>query len=314
MAGVALVTGATSGIGYATARELARAGWQVLLCGRDRSSADAAADRLRSEARAIDVNAVHCDHSRLADVSDLADRITEVTRNDKGLAAIILAAAVANPPGRRTVDGLDTTLTVNHLTPYLLRERLGPVLAATGGRVVLIGSSQHTLVKAADLDPAIFASERASAVQRNEVTKLLTLLTLQAHQLAANPPLHLGVDPGFVRTNLGRSASGRFRVLLNITRPIQAPPERPARLIRRVLEDSSLPNGAYLDEKGLARRSALALSDEAARRWEAWTRAALHPWLTDSCAAERSAYDSGLGEARHIPASFSTTLHDPTCR
>lgn len=194
MASAVLVTGATSGIGYATARELARAGWHVLLCGRDRSSADAAANRLRSEARAIEVDPVHCDHTRLADVSDLADRITEATR-DGGLAAIILAAAVANPPGPRTVDGLDTTLTVNHLTPYLLRERLGPVLAANGGRVVLIGSSQHTLVKAADLDPAIFAPERAGAVQRYEVTKLLTLLTLRAHQLAANPPLHLGVDP-----------------------------------------------------------------------------------------------------------------------
>lgn len=278
MASVVLVTGATSGIGYATARELARAGWHVLLCGRDRSSADAAANRLRSEARAIEVDPVHCDHTRLADVSDLADRITEATR-DGGLAAIILAAAVANPPGPRTVDGLDTTLTVNHLTPYLLRERLGPVLAANGGRVVLIGSSQHTMVKAADLDPAIFAPERAGAVQRYEVTKLLTLLTLRAHQLAANPPLHLGVDPGFVRTNLGRSASGTFRVLLKVTRPIQAPPERPARLIHRVLEDSAVPNGAYLDEKGPARRSTLALSDEDARRWEAWRRAVLQPWL-----------------------------------
>ena len=145
--------------------------------------------------------------------------------------------------------------------------------------MVLIGSSQHTMVKAADLDPAIFAPERAGAVQRYEVTKLLTLLTLRAHQLAANPPLHLGVDPGFVRTNLGRSASGTFRVLLKVTRPIQAPPERPARLIHRVLEDSAVPNGAYLDEKGPARRSTLALSDEDARRWEAWTRAVLHPWL-----------------------------------
>jgi NAD(P)-dependent dehydrogenase (short-subunit alcohol dehydrogenase family) len=279
VAGRVLVTGATSGIGYATARELARAGWHVLLCGRDRSSADAAANRLRSEARAMEVDPVHCDHTRLADVRDFADRITEATRDDKGLAAIILAAAVANPPGLRTVDGLDTTLTVNHLTPYLLREQLGPVLTTNGGQVVLIGSSQHTLVKAADLDPAIFAPERAGAVQRYEVTKLLTLLTLRAHQLAANPPLHLGVDPGFVRTNLGRSASGTFRVLLNITRPIQAPPERPARLIRRVLEDSAVPDGAYVDEKGPARRSALALSDEAARRWEAWTRAVLHPWL-----------------------------------
>ncbi len=279
MARAVLVTGATSGIGYATARELARAGWNVLLCGRDRSTAEAAADRLRSEAPAVDVHPVHCDHTRLADVCDFAHRISAATRNHAGLAAIILAAAVANPPGRRTIDGLETTLTVNHLAPYLLRERLGPVLAANGGRVVLIGSSQHTLVKASDLDPAIFAAERAGAVRRYEVTKLLTLLTLRAHQLAAEAPLHVGVDPGFVRTNLGRSASGTVRVLLTVTRPIQASAQRPARLIRRVLEDAAVHNGAYIDEKGPARRSAVTLSDEAAQTWETWTRSVLHPWL-----------------------------------
>jgi NAD(P)-dependent dehydrogenase (short-subunit alcohol dehydrogenase family) len=274
-----LVTGATSGIGYATARELTRAGWHVLLCGRDRSTAEAAADRVRSEAPAVDVHPVHCDHTRLADVCDFADRISAATRNDGGLAAIILAAAVANPPGRRTVDGLETTLTVNHLAPYMLRERLGPVLAANGGRVVLIGSSQHTLVKASDLDPAIFTAERAGAVRRYEVTKLLTLLTLRAHQLAAQAPVHVGVDPGFCRTNLGRSASGAVRVLLTVTRPIQASPQRPARLIRRVLEDAAVHDGAYLDENGPARRSPLTLNDEAARAWETWTRSVLHPWL-----------------------------------
>ena len=274
-----LVTGATSGIGYATARELTRAGWHVLLCGRDRRTAEAAANRLRGEAPAVDVHPVHCDHTRLADVRDFADWITAATRNNGGLAAIILAAAVANPPGRRTVDGLETTLTVNHLAPYLLRERLGPVLAANGGRVVLIGSSQHTLVKASDLDPAIFTAERAGAVRRYEVTKLLTLLTLRAHQLAAQAPVHVGVDPGFVRTNLGRSASGTVRVLLTVTRPIQASPQRPARLIRRVLEDAAVHDGAYLDEKGPARRSPLTLNDEAARTWETWTRSVLHPWL-----------------------------------
>src|SRR5215217_4777920 len=70
-----LVTGATSGIGYATARELTRAGWHVLLCGRDRRTAEAAANRLRGEAPAVDVHPVHCDHTRLADVRDFADWI-----------------------------------------------------------------------------------------------------------------------------------------------------------------------------------------------------------------------------------------------
>lgn len=278
MPGAVLVTGATTGIGYAAAHELARAGWRVLVCGRDRSSATAAVDRLRADGPSADVHPVHCDHSRLAEVRALADQVTEATSSQSELAGIVLAAAVANPPHRTTVDGLDTTLTVNHLAPYVLRERLGPVLAGNGGRVVLIGSSQHTSVKAADLDPAIFAAGGAG-VRRYEVTKLLTLLSLRAHALDGQKPFHVGVDPGFVRTNLGRSASGTFRLTLMLTRPIQAPPQRPAQLIRRVLEDADLPDGAYLDDKGPARRSRLALDDEAPRTWEVWTRTVLHSWL-----------------------------------
>lgn len=278
MPGFVLVTGATSGIGYATARELTRAGVPVLLCGRDLAGATAAADRLRREYAGAVVHPVHADHRDLGQVRDLGDALAAGAPDAAGLAAAVLAAGVFVPPEPRTVDGLDTTLTVNHLAPFLLRERLGPSIAARRGRVVLLGSAQHTAVKAADLDPSTFDASSAGP-RRYEVTKALMLLTLKAHALASRTPLQVAVDPGFVRTNLGRTATGAFRVMLTVTRPMQVPPDRPARLIHRVLDDPAVRNGDYLGEKGPARRSPLADDEQAARTWDAWTRKTLHPWL-----------------------------------
>ena len=111
-----------------------------------------------------------------------------------------------------------------------------------------------------------------------ETTKLLTPLSLRDHQLRAAEPLTLAVDPGFVRTRLGRSATGAFRILLSLTRPIQAPPGRPAALVARVLTDPGVANGDYRDARGPARRSTLAQDDDLARAAATWSDALLEPW------------------------------------
>jgi retinol dehydrogenase-14 len=278
MPGFVLITGATSGIGYATAQELTRAGVPVLLCGRDLAGATAAAERLSRESPGAVIQPVHADHQDLGQVRELADSLAASTPGGAGLAAAVLAAGVFVPREQRTVDGLDPTLTVNHLAPFLLGERLGPTIAADGGRVVLLGSAQHTAVKAADLDPATFDAT-AAGPRRYEGTKALMLLALKAHALASRRPLHVAVDPGFVRTNLGRTATGAFRLMLTLTRPMQVAADRPARLIHRVLDDPDVQNGAYVGEKGPARRSPLTDDEAAARTWDAWTRKILTPWL-----------------------------------
>jgi hypothetical protein len=72
-------------------------------------------------------------------------------------------------------------------------------------------------------------------VRRYEVTKLLTLLTLRAHQRAAQDPVHVGVDPGFVRTNLGSQPP--------VASPALGELEDVARVFRQILTRSS-PSGS----------------------------------------------------------------------
>jgi hypothetical protein len=88
-----------------------------------------------------------------------------------------------------------------------------------------------------------------------------------------------------VHTGLGRNATGAFRILLTLTRPIQAPPARPASLIVRVLDGPAVVDGAYLAEKGPAARSPLALDDALAGAMREWTDKLLAPWLAAGATA-----------------------------
>jgi NAD(P)-dependent dehydrogenase (short-subunit alcohol dehydrogenase family) len=139
-----LVTGATSGIGLETARQLAERGATVLLHGRTAEEARAAADRLVATA-GIDADRLctyAADFTRLDEVEALAHKVVaehphlDVLVNNAGIAA----------PERHTVttDGNEIAFQVNFLAHYLLTCLLEPALTSDpGGRVVNVSSSLH---------------------------------------------------------------------------------------------------------------------------------------------------------------------------
>lgn len=125
---VALVTGASGGIGLATAEALARRGLRVRLVGRD-------SEKLARAARAIaalggDVASFRADFSSLDDVRRLAD---DVLARGEPLHVVIHNAGVWHPELRRSKDGFEDTIAVNLLAPFLLTHRLLPRLRETDG-------------------------------------------------------------------------------------------------------------------------------------------------------------------------------------
>lgn len=140
------MTGATGGIGYFAAEELARRGHRVLVAARNPAKASTAMATLRRQVPGADVAFVHLD---LADLASVAAAAATVARGEP-LAAIVANAAVVSYGLRpaapcRTADGHELHFGTAHLGHYALVGRLLPALQEWGTRVVHTGSLGHRL-------------------------------------------------------------------------------------------------------------------------------------------------------------------------
>ncbi|MFF1400290.1 oxidoreductase [Streptomyces sp. NPDC058287] len=197
----AVVTGANSGIGYITARELARKGARVVLACRSEARGTAALERLRSE-----VPDAQAEFEQL-DLGDLSSVRKFAGSHDGGerLDLLINNAGVMALPQGRTADGFETQFGVNHLGHFALTGLLLPRLLDTpGARVVSVSSGFHAL---ADVDIADLNSERRYrrwiAYGRSKTANLLFIHEL-ARKLAARESdvVAASAHPGYASTNL----------------------------------------------------------------------------------------------------------------
>ncbi|MFJ4711831.1 oxidoreductase [Streptomyces sp. NPDC088785] len=194
----AVVTGANSGIGYVTARELARAGARVVLACRNARRGSAAVDRIRDEVPGAAVEFAALDLGDLASVRGFAAGWA-----GRPLDLLIDNAGVMALPYSRTADGFETQFGVNHLGHFALTGLLLPsLLAADAPRVVAVSSMLHGL---ADLDVGDLNSERRyrrwTAYGRSKTANLLFVHEL-ARRAAGGGPLAVAAHPGFADTSL----------------------------------------------------------------------------------------------------------------
>ena len=141
---VAVVTGASSGIGKAAAKALAAQGWRVIGLGRDaQRCASAEAELRQSAVPGTPVEMLRVDLSLLADTARVADEV--LARTDKVDVLLNNAGGVADAMAM-TAEGNEVTFAGNHLGPFLLTNRLLPLLRATAantapGAVRIIATS-----------------------------------------------------------------------------------------------------------------------------------------------------------------------------
>lgn len=135
---VCIVTGASAGIGRETARGMAERGYSVVMIGRDPARTEAAAAYVRAYARGLPVRAELCDFSSLAEVRRLARALAgSLPRVD----VLINNAGLWHKTRQVSRDGIEDTLAVNHLAPFLLTNLLLPKLCAMQhARVVTVSS------------------------------------------------------------------------------------------------------------------------------------------------------------------------------
>jgi len=137
---VALITGATSGVGRVVAERLGRQGWQVLVHGRDRARAEQVVSAIQGSGGAARFH--EADLSSMRGVRQLAE---DVMKEHPSLQLLINNAGVGfGRPGaqrERSQDGFELRFAVNYLAPFLLTHRLIPaLLAGAPSRVVNVAS------------------------------------------------------------------------------------------------------------------------------------------------------------------------------
>ena len=140
---VAIVTGATGGLGYATAAGLARTGARVVLAGRNPEKGEAALARLRREVGSAVASFELLDLASLASVAAFAERMTAA---HPAVDILVNNAGVMAPPTRQlTADGFELQFGTNYLGHFALTARLLPALlrAEGGARVVQVSSLAH---------------------------------------------------------------------------------------------------------------------------------------------------------------------------
>lgn len=134
----AVITGATSGIGLAAARDLAALGAGITLVARDESKARAVAKELAEETGNQNINIELCDMSLMSDVHRLADRLMAA---GEPIDILVNNAGALFNPRQQTTEGLEKSFALLLLAPFILTERLQPLLArSSSARVVNVSS------------------------------------------------------------------------------------------------------------------------------------------------------------------------------
>lgn len=250
---IILVTGATSGIGEVTARELARQGAHVIILARN-------ADKARRTQQAIvaatgneRVDVVLADLSALAQVRRVAAELHEkyprldVLVNNAGL--------MFGAERELSADGYEMTLATNHLGPFLLTSLLLDLLQKSpAARIVNVASMAYRFSKPT-LDD--LQSERSySAVWEYGNTKLWNIMFTQ--ELAGRLRTH-GITnvttnclhPGAVATGYGQQTGGLVGFALSLGRPFMISPEKGAQTSLFLATDAKVANvsGGFFSKK-----------------------------------------------------------------
>src|SRR5260221_8917314 len=216
----AVVTGATSGLGYETALALAKAGTEVILTGRYDAKGQSAVDKISREVTDARVSYQHLDLASLASVADFAQRMH--ARQSVDL-LINNAGVMALPRRQTTADGFEMQFGTNHLGHFALTARLMPLLRlASGPRVVSVSSLAHRtgFIDFADLEGARVYSPW-KAYGQSKLATLMFALELQRRSDAAGWNLiSSAAHPGFARTSLFASGPGG---LLSLATDFAAP-------------------------------------------------------------------------------------------
>jgi retinol dehydrogenase 14 len=263
-----LITGGTSGIGKATATALAAMGARVVVTGRNEERGERAVEEIRRESGG-EVSLMLADLAVQADVRRLAEEFQE--RHDR-LDVLVNNAGVVQSERTETPDGIETTLAVNHLAPFLLTNLLLDLLKRSASSRVITVASEAERWARMDFDD-LQSRRKYRGMQVYGMTKLANIMftfelaeRLRGTGVAANC-----IHPGAVNTSFGTNNRGIMTLLFRAFKPFMRSPEQGADTVIYLASSPDVEEmtGKYLSDRKLITASDMAYDEDLRERlWE----------------------------------------------
>ncbi len=265
---VALVTGASAGIGFYTALGLAHIGFRVIMAGRDPARVDRACRLVIERSGSSIVETVLADFASLAEVRALAGTILS---GHQRLDLLVNNAGLIAPRSQLSADGYEMTIAVNHLAPFLLTNLLLDRLRASApARVVTVASEAH---RGARLDIGKLTAPGdwtpLKAYGRSKLCNILFTRAL-ARRLPGSGIVACCLHPGVIATAIGDRA-GLAGLGWRLVKPFLVGPEKGAEtsLFLATTPEPAPFHGAYVINKRIAEPDQMARDDELGERlWQ----------------------------------------------
>ena len=268
---VALVTGASSGIGKSTAIKLVARGWRVIGVGRDPRRSAAAEAEIAAAAGDGGFTMVRADFTLMAEVKRAADEVGSRTGR--------LDVLINNAGGVRdrqivTAEGTEATFAANHLAPFLLTRELMPLLTASAAaqppgttRVIAVSSTAHRMIDALDFGDlqSLGGFQPAFAYGRAKLASILFTREL-ARRAEPYGIVAQVMHPGRVASNFASHGDEGMRAYMAAAETV--PPDEPAETLTWLATEpqGGRPGGRYFYQKAEETPSAAAHDDAAASR------------------------------------------------
>lgn len=202
-----LITGATDGIGFETALQLAGMGAKVLVHGRRKEKCIQAVEKIARETCNENISLYLADFSSFEDIQRMA---AEIKREQDALHVLVNNAGNFYRARKLSKDGIEMSFAVNHLAPLLLTMSLLDLIKNSApARIINVSSSSHKMVKEVDFENLQGESEY-DGFGAYALAKLGTMLVTQvlSEKLVEDGVLVNALHPGVVATKLQKKSYG----------------------------------------------------------------------------------------------------------
>ncbi|WP_431074777.1 SDR family NAD(P)-dependent oxidoreductase [Microbacterium phyllosphaerae] len=247
-----VLTGASDGIGAASARQLAASGHRLILVGRS-------VEKTRAVAADTGAEWFTADFTRLDDVRELATKIAGAVGGD-GIDVLANNAGGIFGDQTPTVDGFEKTLQVNHLAPFLLTNLLLPQLRAGHAAIINTSSVAHRLFAKIDIDDLDNRKDFSANRAYGDAKLANVLFTKSLHTKFHGEGLtSVAFHPGTVQTNFASDSNTLMRFVYRtpLKRLLLISSEKGGSTLSWFIEgtpDETWISGEYYDERVLTRR------------------------------------------------------------